>query len=222
MMLYPAGMCRDTYNLPHLPRSRLRICKWPWTVQWNVLGRTAASKCEGLTTCQALTLSTVFLGVAVGLVQPKLRRYQQHPEHGGGVSAWNVGRSSYLGGLPEHTSINSVVAKASRLRPGTSFRHASCGKNEECRHHHLLQHKLLPADMNVTVGTIRSPEQLTSWFHSTALQLWVSAPGTAKTFFSSPKVPDPLWGPTSHISNRHEDSFLWVWSGRGVKLTTHI
>ena len=117
MLLYPAGMCRDTYILPHLPRSCLHICKWPWTVQWNVLGHTAASKCEGLTMFQALTLSTIFQGVAVGLVEPKLTRYQQYPEHGDGDSAWNVGRSSYLGDLPANTSLNSVAAKASGHEP---------------------------------------------------------------------------------------------------------
>lgn len=141
---------------------------------------------------QALTLSTIFQGVAVGLVEPKLRRYQQHPEHGDGVGAWNVRRSSNLGGLPENTSLNSVAAKASRLRHGNSFRHAPCCKDEQChyRHHHLLQHKFLPAGWHnqVTWTTGQSV-----WFHITSVTGIAYRHGQDIIFLFS-KSSRPLYG----------------------------
>jgi hypothetical protein len=157
MLLYPAGMCQDTYILPYLPRSCLRICKWPWTVQWNVVGHTAASKCEVLTMFHCPQSSRVL----------PLAWYNQNWKKII-VTPWTWGRSECLKcwkifipwrSAREHF-VNYVAAKAPRLRPATWHRHVPWCQDEQCHHHHhhhhhLLQHKLLPADTNVTVGTVR-------------------------------------------------------------------
>jgi hypothetical protein len=39
---------------------------------------------------------------------------------------------------------------------------------------------------------------------------------------SSPRRPDQLWEPTRLLSNGYWWLFPWGWSGRGVKLTTHL
>ena len=62
---------------------RLYVC----VVQWNVLGQTAASKCESFPTFQRLTLSP---SSGSYLVEPK------RSEDGDGVSPWNVGEPLHL------------------------------------------------------------------------------------------------------------------------------
>jgi hypothetical protein len=41
-------------------------------------------------------------------------------------------------------------------------------------------------------------------------------------FFTSPCYPERLWGPLSLISNGYRGLFPRGWTGRGVKLTTHL
>jgi hypothetical protein len=41
-------------------------------------------------------------------------------------------------------------------------------------------------------------------------------------FFSSPPRPERLWGPPSLLSNGYQVLFPWGYSGRVVKLTTHL
>jgi hypothetical protein len=40
-------------------------------------------------------------------------------------------------------------------------------------------------------------------------------------FFSPPNRPDRIWGPPSRLFNQHRRLFPRVYSGQGVKLTTH-
>jgi hypothetical protein len=49
----------------------------------------------------------------------------------------------------------------------------------------------------------------------------ISSPGRGWEFFSSPPRPDWLWSPPSLLYNGYYQG-LWGWSGRGVKLTTHL
>jgi hypothetical protein len=42
------------------------------------------------------------------------------------------------------------------------------------------------------------------------------------TIFTSPYRPDRLWGPPNLLSNRYPLAFSREWSGKAVKLTTHL
>jgi hypothetical protein len=48
-----------------------------------------------------------------------------------------------------------------------------------------------------------------------------SNPGSAR-FLSSPQRPDRFWGSPSLLSNGYRGLFSRGYSGRGVKLTTHL
>jgi hypothetical protein len=43
-----------------------------------------------------------------------------------------------------------------------------------------------------------------------------------KRIFTSPYCPDRLWGTPTLLSNGYQGLFLWEYSGRGIKLTTHL
>jgi hypothetical protein len=49
-----------------------------------------------------------------------------------------------------------------------------------------------------------------------------SIPGRVKKYFSSPHCPDRLWSPPSLLSKDYWKVFPWGWSGRSLKLTTHL
>jgi hypothetical protein len=49
-----------------------------------------------------------------------------------------------------------------------------------------------------------------------------SSPGKGWEFFSSPPLPDRLWGPPSLLFNGYKGPLPWGSSGWGVKLTPHL
>jgi hypothetical protein len=49
-----------------------------------------------------------------------------------------------------------------------------------------------------------------------------SIPGTSKTFFSSPKHPDRLWGPPDLLSSGYRWVYPRGWSGPDVKLRANL
>jgi hypothetical protein len=49
-----------------------------------------------------------------------------------------------------------------------------------------------------------------------------SIPCRRKRFFSTPKCPDRLLGPYSLLSNEYRGPFPRAYSGRSIKLTTHL
>jgi len=64
---------------------------------------------------------------------------------------------------------------------------------------------------------------------STVKMLWAGHPrnhnltaGRGKRFFSFPKCPDCLWGPSSLLFNGNKGFFTERQSGQGVKLTNHL
>jgi hypothetical protein len=50
----------------------------------------------------------------------------------------------------------------------------------------------------------------------------VLIPGRGKRFFCTPEHPDQLWGPHSLLYNEYQQLFPQGYSGRGMKLTTHL
>jgi len=50
----------------------------------------------------------------------------------------------------------------------------------------------------------------------------IGVPGGSWEFFSSPPRPGQLRGPPSLLPTVYYGLFPWGWSGRGVKLTTHL
>jgi len=50
----------------------------------------------------------------------------------------------------------------------------------------------------------------------------VSIPGRSWEFLSSPLCSYPLWGLLSLLYSGYRGLFPWVYSGRGVKLTTQL
>jgi hypothetical protein len=59
-----------------------------------------------------------------------------------------------------------------------------------------------------------------------AVGYWLDAgirlPGTGKRFFPTPHLPFRIWGPARLLTNGCRRVFTRRWSGRDVKLTTHL
>jgi hypothetical protein len=78
------------------------------------------------------------------------------------------------------------------------------------------------------LDVMESTESLRSWV-STATRLmarrprnWGSTSGKIKSFFFSPQSPDHLWRPPRLLYKGCRWLFPRAYSGRGVKLTTHL
>jgi hypothetical protein len=73
---------------------------------------------------------------------------------------------------------------------------------------------------NVYIRQHVTPVDILSQLHSQDYRL--DGPGSIPSsarFFSSPQIPNRLWGPPSLLSNGYRGLFS---RGRGVKLTTHL
>jgi hypothetical protein len=133
----------------------------------------------------------------------------------GSQRPWLVVRyypSTFLNGLSKTTkSLNEF--DGSYYRPGASKRMFT-----------LLQYTKLPSwkkQQVLTFAEQRYRDSSVCMATGYDLNGSGSIPGSARFLFS-PQRPDQLWGQPSLLSNGYRRLFPRVWSGRGVKLATHL
>jgi hypothetical protein len=94
----------------------------------------------------------------------------------------------------------------------------SCPVNDVDRY--VIARKLLDSIFNILALFIRRWERIIETGYK--LEGRGSILGRGERFFSSPQHPDRLSGPPSLLSNAYLELFPLGYSGRSVKITTHL